>query len=329
MGDRLQVTGIGNALVDIIAEVDDDFLARHGLAKASMALIDVERAEVLQQAMGPAVERSGGSAANTLAGLAALGGRGAFLGRVGDDRLGRVFADDIRAVGVRFPGRAAAGSMATGRCLVAVTPDAERTMSTVLGAAADLGPEDIDEDVVAEAEVTYLEGYLVEQDGAREAFVKAAAVAHAAGRQVALTLSDSFCVGRFRAEFLTLVESTADLLFANHDELCLLYGTDDIYEALAGAERHCPMVAVTRGANGSVVSAAGQRRSVPAVPVARVVDTTGAGDLYAAGFLHGFTRGCSPLTCGRLGAVAAAEVITHVGARPEADLAALAAPLLA
>ena len=328
----MDVVGIGNALVDVIAPVEEAFLAEQGLAKGSMALVDSERAGRLHRAMGPAVERSGGSAANTLAGLASLGSRAAFIGRVGDDRLGRVFADDIRAVGVGFAPRPGAGAgggagLPTGRCLVAVTPDAERTMSTLLGAAAQLGPDDVDPDVVSAAEVTYLEGYLVEQPGARDAFDMAASIAHRAGRQVALTLSDSFCVGRFRRDFLALVEDTADLLFANEDELRLLYDTDDVDEALGAAERQCRMVALTRGAAGSTVSVGGRRHQIPAVPVPRVVDTTGAGDLYAAGFLHGLTRGADPQTCGRLGAAAAGEVVSHVGARPETALAALVAPL--
>ncbi|MBW3548960.1 MAG: adenosine kinase [Actinobacteria bacterium] len=328
MDTRFDVLGIGNALVDVIAQVDDAFLTGHGLVKGSMALLDAGRALVLRDDMGPAVERSGGSAANTLAGVASLGGRGAFIGSVGDDRLGKVFADDIRSVGVEFHSGPTPAQAPTGCCLVAVTPDAERTMSTLLGAAGELGPDDVDEHFVAAAAVTYLEGYLVEQRGAREAFYEAAAAAHRAGRKVALTLSDSMCVGRFRQEFLELVEGTADLLFSNEDELRLLYGTDDADRALAEAERRCSLVALTRGAAGSTVAAAGQRYEVPAVPVAAVVDTTGAGDLYAAGFLSGFTRDRDPATCGLLGAAAAAEVIAHLGARPETDLAALVAPLL-
>ena len=324
----LDVIGIGNALVDVIARVDDAFLVEHGLAKGSMALIDAERAEALHATMGPAVERSGGSAANTLAGLASLGGRGAFIGRVGDDRLGRVFAEDIEATGVRFASGVTSDGRPTGRCLVAVTPDAERTMSTLLGAAAELGPGDVDDELVAGAAVTYLEGYLIEQAGARQAFYKAAGAAHRAGRRVALTLSDSFCVGRSQQEFLALLDSTVDLLFTNEDELRLLFGTDDVEWALVEAERLCPLVALTRGAAGSTVAAAGERHEVPAVPVATVIDTTGAGDLYAAGFLSGFTRDRDPATCGLLGAAAAAEVIAHVGARPETDLAALVVPLL-
>ncbi len=319
------MVGIGNALVDVIARVDDDFVGQHGLVKGSMCLLDPDRAEALQRAMGPAVERSGGSAANTLAGLASLGGRGAFIGRVGDDRLGRVFADDVHAAGVSFATPPADDGAPTGRCLVAVTPDAERTMSTLLGAAAELGPADVDDVVVASASVTYLEGYLFEQHLARQAFDRAASAAAAAGRLVALTLSDSWCVDRSRAEFLAFVESSVDLLFANEHELRLLYGTDDVDDALRGAERHCRIVALTRGAAGSIVAAGGRRHQVAAEAVEEVVDTTGAGDLYAAGFLYGFTRGLDPPTCGRLGAIAASEVISHLGARPETPLAELAA----
>lgn len=328
MDTRFDVLGIGNALVDVIAQVDDAFLTGHGLVKGSMALLEAGRAVVLREDMGSAVERSGGSAANTLAGVASLGGRGAFIGSVGDDRLGKVFADDIRSVGVEFHSGPTPAEAPTGCCLVAVTPDAERTMSTLLGAAAELGPGDVDEQLVAAAEVTYLEGYLVEEKGAREAFYKAAVAAHRAGRKVALTLSDSMCVGRLRHEFLELVEVTADLLFANEDELRLLYGTDDADRALTEAERWCPLVALTRGARGSTVAAGGERHDVPAVSVSRVVDTTGAGDLYAAGFLHGLSRGCDPVTCGKLGSVAAAEVITHLGARPETPLDTLVGTLL-
>ena len=323
------VVGIGNALVDVIAPADDSFLAAHGLAKGSMALVDPEEAERLYRAMGPAVEVSGGSAANTMAGLASLGTRAAFIGRVADDQLGAVFAHDLRAAGVAFdPAAAGSGASPTGRSLIVVTPDAQRTMSTLLGAASELGPEDVDDDLVVGAQITYLEGYLFDRAAAREAFEKAAALSHGAGRRVAVSLSDSFCVERFRPQFLALVESGADILFANEEELCLLGGTDDPEAALAGAERSCPLVVMTRGAAGSTVVAGGQRHDVEAVPVARVVDTTGAGDLYAAGFLHGLVSDLDPAACALLGAAVAAEVISHVGARPETSLAELAAPFL-
>ncbi len=324
------VLGIGNALVDVIASADDAFLADRGLAKGSMALVDAEGAERLYQAMGPAVEVSGGSAANTMAGLASLGSRSVFIGRVADDQLGEVFAHDLRAAGVAFdPPPVGSGGSPTGRSLIVVTPDAQRTMSTLLGAASELGPDDVDDKLIAGAQVTYLEGYLFDQPPAREAFEKAAAVAHEAGRRVAVSLSDSFCVERFRDEFLSLVESGADILFANEDELCLLGGTDDPELALTSVERCCPLVVMTRGPAGSTVFADGKRLEIEAAPVTHVVDTTGAGDLYAAGFLHGLVRGLDPETCGRLGAAAAAEVISHVGARPETPLAELVAPLLA
>jgi sugar/nucleoside kinase (ribokinase family) len=329
MGTGCDVVGIGNALVDVIASADDAFLVTHGLAKGSMALVDAAGADRLYRAMGPAVEVSGGSAANTMAGLASLGSRSAFIGRVADDQLGEVFAHDLRAAGVAFdPPAVGPGGSPTGRSLIVVTPDAQRTMSTLLGAASELGPDDVDRDVVATAEITYLEGYLFDRPAAREAFEKAAALSHGAGRRVAVSLSDSFCVERYRSEFLSLLESGADILFANQDELCLLGGTDDPDAALTGVERYCPLVVMTRGAAGSTVVADGQRHDVEAVAVAHVVDTTGAGDLYAAGFLHGLVAGLDPAMCGRLGAMAAAEVISHVGARPETPLGELAASLL-
>jgi sugar/nucleoside kinase (ribokinase family) len=329
METACDVVAIGNALVDVIASVGDDFLADQGMAKGSMALVDSHRAERLYLAMGPAVEVSGGSAANTMAGLASLGSRSAFIGRVGGDKLGDVFASDLRAAGVAFdPPPAGSGASPTGRSLIVVTPDAQRTMSTLLGAASELGPEDVDEALVAAAQITYLEGYLFDQLAAREAFEKAASVAHAVGRRVAVSLSDSFCVERYRPQFVRLVESGADIVFANEDELCLLGGTEDPDAALRATEGWCPLVVMTRGAAGSTVVADGRRHDVEAAPVERVVDTTGAGDLYAAGFLHGLVRGLDPAGCGRLGAVAAAEVISHVGARPETPLAQLVTSLM-
>jgi sugar/nucleoside kinase (ribokinase family) len=323
----LDVVGVGNALVDVISMETDEFIGRHGLVKGSMELVDPDRALALYGAMGTTIEQSGGSAANTAAAVASLGGRAGFIGRVRDDQLGEVFVHDIRAVGVEFPNRLATSGLPTGRSMIVITPDGERTMSTLLGAAEALGPDDIDEDLVARGEITYLEGYLFDQAAAGEAFLKAADVAHRHGRRVALTLSDSFCVERFLAGFRELVAVTVDVLFGNSAELCLLYETDEVDDALTKAGEDCAIVAVTRGADGSSIATDSLRVDVPAVPT-RVVDTTGAGDLFAAGFLFGLTRGHDLTTCGRLGSAAAAEVISHVGARPEVSLADLVEPLL-
>jgi sugar/nucleoside kinase (ribokinase family) len=325
----LDVVGVGNAIVDVIAMGEDRFLLDQGLVKGSMTLIDGDRAKALYAEMGTAVEASGGSAANTLAGLASLGGRGGFIGRVHDDELGAIYTHDIRAIGVEFPVAPASDGAPTGRCLIVVTPDGERTMSTLLGAAGEIGPEDVDEAFVASAAITYLEGYLFDQPPARAAFAKAAAAAHAAGRRVALSLSDTFCVLRARDDLLALVAGEIDVLFANQDEILALYGTDDVDAAIERAAEHCGIVAVTRSAAGSTIAAGDERHDVAAAPVDKVVDTTGAGDLYAAGFLYGLTHGLDLERCGRLGSLAAAEIISHVGARPEAHLADLAAPLLA
>ncbi|MGK2959124.1 MAG: adenosine kinase [Acidimicrobiales bacterium] len=318
---KFDVVGLGNALVDVIAPATDAFLEEHGLHKGSMSLINADQAHRLYDAMGQGVEVSGGSAANTLAGLASFGGRSGFIGRVCDDQLGTVFAHDIRAAGVTFPISPASDGLPTGRCLIAVTPDAQRTMSTLLGAAAELGPEDVDESMVGSAAICYLEGYLFEQPAARAAFDKAATVAHDAGRKVALTLSDSFCVERSPDGFRDLVERTVDVLFGNEDELRALYETTSTDDALQHAQRWCDLIVVTRGANGSTVVAGKDRHDVAAAPVAHVVDTTGAGDLFAAGFLYGLTSGRDLSTCARLGSMAAAEVISHFGARPEVSLA--------
>jgi sugar/nucleoside kinase (ribokinase family) len=324
----LDVVGVGNALVDVISLETDEFVGHHGLVKGSMQLVDPAQALSLYGAMGTTTEQSGGSAANTMAALASLGGRGGFIGRVRDDQHGEVFAHDIRAVGVEFPIEPATSGQPTGRCLIVVTPDGERTMSTFLGAAGELDADDVDETLVARAEVTYLEGYLFDQAAAGDAFLRAADIAHRHSRRVALTLSDSFCVERFLGAFRELVAGTVDLLFGNQAELCLLYETHDLEAALARARADCAMVAVTRGAAGSTIVTESMRVDVPAVPVPKVVDTTGAGDFFAAGFLYGLTHGHDLETCGRLGAVAASEVISHVGARPEISLAALAKPLL-
>ncbi len=322
---RYDVLGIGNAIVDVLARAEEDFLLRQGMRKGGMALIDADRAEAIYQAMGPAVEVSGGSAANTIVGVASLGARAAFIGKVKDDLLGRAFAHDIRAAGVTFATTPAADGAPTGRCYVLVTPDGERTMNTFLGAAQDLHPADIDADTIAASAITYLEGYLWDPSNAKDAFLKAATIAHDAGRIVALTLSDAFCVDRWRDEFLHLMRSrTVDLIFANETELHSLYQTADFDAAVAALRADVAAAVVTRSEKGCLVIGPDGTEAVPAFPVERVVDTTGAGDLFAAGFLCGLARGADDRTCGRLGALAAAEVIQHLGARPEASLKDLA-----
>jgi sugar/nucleoside kinase (ribokinase family) len=321
------VVGIGNALVDVLSHEHDTFLYRHGLVRGSMTLVEDDAAHTLYDAMGAAVEISGGSAANTMVGVASFGARAAYIGKVADDQLGEVFRHDLRATGVRFDAPAAVGGPATGRCLVVVTPDAQRTMSTYLGVSASLSPGDVDADLVASSAVVYLEGYLFDRPEAKEAYRCAARIAHDAGRRVALTLSDPFCVERHRAEFHTLVEQEVDLLFANEAEICALYETE-FDEALQYVRKHCHIAALTRSEHGSVVVSGDEVHVVDAAPVARVVDTTGAGDLYAAGFLTGLTRGLPLVQCARIGSVAASEVISHVGARPERPLRELAGDLL-
>jgi len=322
---RYDVLGIGNAIVDVIARTDDDFLAAQRMRKGSMQLIDEARAAGIYDAMGPAVEISGGSAANTIVGAASLGARTAFVGKVKDDELGRVFAHDIRAAGVAFATPPASDGPSTARCYVLVTPDGERTMNTYLGAAQDLHPNDIDPDSVAGAQITYLEGYLWDPPHAKEAFLKAAKIAHAAGRDVALTLSDAFCVDRYRAEFLDLIRTgTVDLVFANERELHSLYQTADFDTAVNALRNDARLAVVTRSEKGCLVVTREETDAVPASPIERLVDATGAGDLFAAGFLVGLSRGADYRSCARLGALAAAEVIQHIGARPETSLKALA-----
>jgi adenosine kinase len=319
------VLGIGNAIVDVIARAEDEFLMHHGMPKGGMALIDEARAHAIYEAMGPAVEISGGSAANTIVGLASFGARTAFLGKVKDDQLGRVFAHDIRAAAVDYRTPPAADGPATARCYILVTPDGERTMNTYLGAAQNLHPRDVDAEAVAAAAITYLEGYLWDPRDAKEAFRKAASAAHAAGRKVALTLSDSFCVDRWREEFLELMRSrTVDVIFANEAELGSLYQTPDFERAVSALQQDAELAVVTRSEKGCLVVERDRTQAVPAFPVERVVDTTGAGDLFAAGFLFGMARGRDLATAARLGALAAAEVIGHIGARPETSLRTLA-----
>jgi sugar/nucleoside kinase (ribokinase family) len=320
MTEGLDVVGIGNAIVDVLSHADDDLLIRHGLNKGAMTLIDAARADALYHIMGGAIEASGGSAANTMAGIASLGGRGAFIGKVADDQLGAIFRHDTKAVGTGFATPASRDGAPTARCLIFVTPDAQRTMNTYLGACLELGPEDVDPALVASARVTYLEGYLWDPPGAKQAFVKAAALAHEAGNQVALTLSDSFCVDRHREEFLTLVDQHVDILFANEAEICALWQVADFDAALQATRGRCAVAALTRSARGSIVLAGDELHVIDAAPIDRLVDTTGAGDQYAAGFLYGYCRGRDLAQCGRIASLAAAEVLQHFGARPETPL---------
>lgn len=322
---RFDVTAIGNAIVDILAHADDSFIAERKLPKGGMVLIDAEQADALYQDMGPAVESSGGSAGNTIAGIASLGGRAAYIGKVADDLLGTVFQHDIRAIGAHFDTKPLVGGLPTARCMVLITPDAERTMSTFLGACTALGPDDIDEGLLAASKVTYVEGYLWDQQNAKDAIMRAACAVKEAGREFSLSLSDPFCVDRHREEFLELIEGFVDVLFANEEEICRLYQTDDFNQAAEKVRGKVKVAALTRGSRGSVVITAGDTLPVPAGAVDHVVDTTGAGDLYAAGFLFGYTRGLPLAECARLGGVAAAECISHVGPRPEKVLAELIA----
>ena len=316
----LDVVGIGNAIVDVLSHADEEFLVRENLVKGSMALIDTARAESLYDTMGSGIEVSGGSAANTIAGLASFGGKGGFVGRVRDDQLGAVFSHDLLTLGVEFDVAPAIEGPPTGRCLILVTPDAQRTLNTFLGAGADLGPNDVDETLIARAQITYLEGYLWDPQAAKEAFRKASRVAHAAGRKIAFSLSDSFCVDRWRQEFIHLAEHEIDVLFANEDEIKALYQVKSFDEALQHVRGHCEIAALTRSEKGSVIVSGDDVHIINTEPTSSVVDTTGAGDLYAAGFLYGLSRDRDLLTCGRLGSIAASEVISHMGARPESSL---------
>jgi sugar/nucleoside kinase (ribokinase family) len=323
----LDVVGIGNALVDVLSRESEAFVTAQRLVKGAMQLVDEARASELYAAMGPAVEVSGGSAANTIVGVASFGGRAHYVGKVRDDQLGEVFQHDLRSVGVGYSTSAATSGPSTGRCLIVVTPDAQRTLTTYLGASVQLGPADVDKGVIERATILYLEGYLFDPPEAQRAFHAAAGIAHAAGRKVALTLSDPFCVDRHRAAFRDLVERHVDILFANEAEIRALYEAADFDAALQQVRRHCAVAALTRSERGSVVVAGDDVHVIDAHPVRAVVDTTGAGDLYAAGFMFGLSRGRSLATCGRLGSLAAAEVISHVGARPQIALAQLAGAL--
>ncbi len=321
---KFDILGIGNAMVDVVAQVDNTFLSRYDMMKGAMILVDAERADAVYAAMPPGEESSGGSAGNTCAVAAALGARVAYLGKVAMDQLGAVFRHDISAAGVHFPSAPLVGGAPTARCLVLVTPDGQRTMNTYLGACVSFGEDDVDEALVADSAITYLEGYLFDPPAAQAAFRRAAATAHAAGRQVALSLSDPFCVDRHRAAFRELVSNDVDILFANEAEITSLYEENTFEAAAQAVRREVALAALTRSEAGSVILRGAEMVEVPAEPT-RVVDTTGAGDAYAAGFLAGLTAGKSLPVCGRMGAIAAAEVISHYGARPEADLKKLIA----
>ncbi|MBR0932226.1 adenosine kinase [Bradyrhizobium jicamae] len=322
---KYDVLGIGNAIFDVLVQTDEAFLARHGMTKGSMSLIDEARAGAIYRDMGVATEMSGGSAANTIVGVGSLGARAAYVGKVKDDQIGRLYVHDIRAVGVAFDTKPATAGPATGCSYILVTPDGERTMNTYLGAAQDLTPDDIDPAQIEAAGIIYLEGYLWDPKNAKDAFVKAATVAHGACRQVALTLSDSFCVDRYRDEFLDLMrKGTVDVVFSNESELHSLYQTSDFDTALKQFGKDTKLGVVTRSEKGCVVVSKDGVTSAPAFPIDRLVDTTGAGDLFAAGFLVGLVRNAGYENAGRLGALAAAEVIQHIGARPKVSLKELA-----
>lgn len=321
---RFDILGIGNAIVDVVARAEESFLSRHDMHKGTMALIDAATAERLYAVMPPGQESSGGSVANTCAVAAGLGARVAYLGKVADDELGTVFAHDIHAAGVHFPSAPLHGGAPTARCLILVTPDGQRTMNTFLGACVSLGEADVDPALVADAAVTYLEGYLFDPPAAQAAFYRAAAAAHAAGRQVALSLSDPFCVNRHRAAFRALVAGHVDILFANEAEVTALYEANDFEAAAEQARADVALAALTRSEAGSLILRGAETVHIAAEP-AKVVDTTGAGDAYAAGFLAGLTAGRDLAACGRIASIAAAEVIGHYGARPQADLRALVA----
>ncbi|MBF0268146.1 MAG: adenosine kinase [Alphaproteobacteria bacterium] len=328
MTESYHVVGIGNAIVDVLAHASDSFLTEQNLPKGAMTLIDAHQAQRLYAQMGPAIECSGGSAANTMAGIASLKGAAAYIGKVHDDVLGRVFRHDLSAIGVHYRTPSLRRGPTTARCLILVTPDAQRTMQTYLGACIELGPEDIDEDLIVNSQVTYLEGYLYDPPRAKEAFKKAAKLAHGAGRKVALSLSDSFCVNRHRAEFLEFAQGYTDILFANESEIESLFQTDNFDLALQKARGLCSVVVLTRSAKGSVVVAGDEMHVIDAEKVHKVEDTTGAGDLFAAGFLWALTQNRSLADSARAGGICAAEVISHIGARPSCDLAKLMAEKL-
>ncbi|MEM9691232.1 MAG: adenosine kinase [Myxococcota bacterium] len=318
---KYDVTGIGNAIVDVLVNESDEFLAAQSLTKGAMTLVDEQRAAELYAKLPAGIECSGGSAGNTMAGIASLGGRGAYIGKVANDQLGDVFAHDLRAIGVAFSSRPAEGA-STARCLIVVTPDAQRTMSTYLGACVQLGPGDIDDEVIVNSKVTYLEGYLWDPPGAKEAFLKAARLAHQAGQKVSLSLSDPFCVDRHRESFQELVNDHVDIVFANEAEIMSLYQADTFEDAKRAVAQRAEIAVLTRSELGAVVLRGEEEVAVPAEP-ADVVDTTGAGDIYAAGFLYGYTQGRNLADCGRIASLCASEIISHYGARPAVSLGEL------
>ncbi|WP_088348431.1 MULTISPECIES: adenosine kinase [Rhodomicrobium] len=318
------VVGLGSAIVDIIARCDDGFIEAQGLTKGTMRLIDAEEATRLYAEMGPAIEVSGGTVPNSCVGVASFGGKAGFMGKTAKDPFGEIFAHDLRAAGVTFNTPPTQGSAPTARCLILVTPDGERTMNTFLGAAAELSSNELDPALIGDASHLYLEGYSFDGPQAKAAFYEAATIAREAGTIVSLTLSDPFCVERHREAFLDFIRGSVDLLFANQSEVLSLYQTDDLTAACARLRTDCALAAVTCSEKGSVIVTPGDLIEIPAEPVARVLDTTGAGDLYAAGFLFGRARGLDLRVCGRLASIAAAEVISHIGPRPETSLAALA-----
>ncbi|MBU6235071.1 MAG: adenosine kinase [Alphaproteobacteria bacterium] len=324
MPKTYELTGLGNAIVDVIAKVEESFLADYEITKGSMTLIDETRAKGLYDALGVAHEVSGGSAANTMAGFASFGGKGAFMGKVANDQLGGIFTHDMRAEGVHFATPPLANGPETARCMIVVTPDAQRSMSTYLGASVEFSESDVDEALIADSQIIYLEGYLFDKDAAKKAYYRATKAAKAAGTKVALSLSDSFCVDRHRADFLKLIENDVDILFANEAEILSLFQTKSFEEAATQIKGKCEVAVLTRSEKGSVIVSASENISVAIQPVADVMDTTGAGDQYAAGFLFGYARNMPLARCGALGSLAAAEVISHIGPRPETSLAKLA-----
>jgi sugar/nucleoside kinase (ribokinase family) len=324
MTDQIDVLTIGNAIVDVISKVDEAFITREQLVKGSMNLIDEERAETLYAHMGPATEISGGSAGNTAAGVASFGGKAAYFGKVRDDQLGAIYRHDMQSLGVKFDSVAASDGPATARSFILVTPDGERTMNTYLGACVNLEERDVDPEIVKASAVTYMEGYLYDKPAAMAAFRAAAKISQGAGRLTSITLSDSFCVERHRDAFLDLIRNSIDIVFANETEIKAMYKTQSFSGAIDAARKDCPLVVVTRSEKGSVIVKGQDTIEVPAHPVRVVVDVTGAGDLFAAGFLFGHTNGKPLAHCARLGSLAASEVISHVGARPEVNLEAYA-----